>query len=438
MSTRSTNAEKKLHGIQQIGPKLFLVRIQKVNPRTGLAYDVRKRVHCQRIEQAVTERERLLAESQRGGPDGQAKRVRLGDYAKSWLTGRLPTLKPSTAARYADTLDRFILPGLGDFYLEALDSKDVLDWFKTVSADKAATTANGYLRVLKTVVADAVAQYKLPFNPTARIRAIPERGQEELESDDPVNMFTGEEIGRFLEALRVRWPQWYTMLYLQFAMVCRFSDVSALQWRDVDWKKRIIRIRRGNWHTIVSTAKIDRRRKTIGLTDELRDVLEAWRQELLRSKHRHADSGWMFPSRAGKPHHNSSCLTKVFADCLKAIGVERRFSSHGLRRTANNILRRRFGGEVARAMSGHVTEKMTEHYAHIDPSEKREAVQWMLDMVRSRGKPENDNPVDGGAGEAEAGGNQNRHIARHMLQKNRHIRPGGERRGVRSPVISRY
>ena len=405
MSTRSTNAKKKLHGIKQIGPNLFLVRIDQVNPRTGRAHDVRKRVHCQRIEQAVTERERLLAEFQRGGLEGQAKRVRLGDYAKSWLTGRLPTLKPSTAARYADTLDRFILPGLGDFYLAALDSKDVLAWFEAVSANKAATTANGYLRVLKTVVADAVAQYKLPFNPISRIRAIPERGEEELESDDPVNMFAVEEMGRFMEALRVRWPQWYTMLYLQFAMACRFSEVSALRWDDVDWTKEIIRIRRGNWHTIVSTAKIDRRRNTIGLTDELRGMLEAWRQELVRSKHRHIDSGWMFPSRVGKPHHNSSCLTKVFADCLKAIGVERRFSSHGLRRTANNIIRRNFGGEMARAISGHVTEKMTEHYSHIDPSEKRAVVRGMLSLVRggAESEPGNDNPVTDAAGEAEAG-----------------------------------
>jgi len=67
MSTRSTNANKKLHGIKQIGPNLFLVRIDQVNPRTGRAHDVRKRVHCQRIEQAVAERERLLQNSSEAG-----------------------------------------------------------------------------------------------------------------------------------------------------------------------------------------------------------------------------------------------------------------------------------------------------------------------------------------------------------------------------------
>ena len=40
----------------------------------------------------------------------------------------------------------------------------------------------------------AVAQYRLPFDPTARIRAIPERGREELESDDPA--FAGTDSAR--------------------------------------------------------------------------------------------------------------------------------------------------------------------------------------------------------------------------------------------------
>ncbi|MGD0836885.1 MAG: tyrosine-type recombinase/integrase [Polyangia bacterium] len=275
-----------------------------------------------------------------------------------------------------------------------------------MAAGKAASTANGYLRVLKVLVADAVAQYKLPFNPTARIRAIPERGREEMESDDPVNMLTEVEMGLFVAALRSRWPQWFTMLYLQFALACRFSDISAMMWTDVNWKKGILRIRRGNWRTIVSSAKIDRLRNTHGMTEEMRTILEAWRAELVRSKHRHLDSGWMFPSKVGKPHHNSSCLTKVFKDCLKAIGVERRFSSHGLRRTANNILRKLYGGETARAITGHVTVKMTEHYSHVDVDEKRAAVEGMLSLVRGEDEtpPSNENhTAQDITGEAETG-----------------------------------
>ena len=127
----------------------------------------------------------------------------------------------------------------------------------------------------------------------------------------------------------------------------------------------------------MSTAKIDRRRRNPALTDELRQVLTEWREELRRS-HRHADSGWMFPSKVGKPHHNTSCMGKAFADCLKEIKVDRRFSSHGLRRTANDLIRRVASGEVARAITGHVTQRMTEHYSHVDIGEKKAAVEGML------------------------------------------------------------
>ena len=71
----------------------------------------------------------------------------------------------------------------------------------------------------------------------------------------------------------------------------------------------------------------------------------------------------------------------------KQIGVERRFSSHGLRRTANDLIRRVASGEVARAITGHVTERMTEHYSHVDVGEKKAAVEGMLRLVKG-GKAE--------------------------------------------------
>ncbi len=64
------------------------------------------------------------------------------------------------------------------------------------------------------------------------------------------------------------------------------------------------------------------------------------------------DNGWVFPSNTGKPHHNASAMGKAFEACLKEIGVDRRFSSHGLRRTANDFIRRAASAEVARAITG--------------------------------------------------------------------------------------
>jgi integrase len=379
---KRTGTKKAVPGVTYLRANQYLLRVQEIDEKTGRMIDVRRRVHCESFQEAVIERAKLLAEVREAGSRAQPKRVRVRDYARSWLSGRLPTLKASTAARYADTLDRHVLPVLGDIYLNALAAQDVLAWFQSKAGSRKPSTVNGYLRVLKVMVADAVVQFGLPINPTARIRSVPERGEEELESDDPVNLLTAEEMARFMEALKTRWPQWYAMIFTQFVTASRFSEVSALRWEDIDWEGGRIWIRRGNWRTIVSTAKIDRRRRTVALIEELRGELVAWRQRLVETQQRQLASGWVFPSQVGKPHHNSSCYRKAFVDCLQVVGLDRRFSSHGLRRTANDLIRRVASGEVARAITGHVTTRMTEHYSHVDAGEKDAAVTGMLRLVR--------------------------------------------------------
>ena len=95
-------------------------------------------------------------------------------------------------------------------------------------------------------------------------------------------------------------------------------------------------------------------------------------------------------------------MGKAFEACLKDIGVDRRFSSHGLRRTANDLIRRVASGEVARAITGHVTERMTEHYSHVDVGEKRAAMEGMLRLVKS-GAP---GPTSHRAGDVKGGPKQ--------------------------------
>lgn len=380
-----TSKKATLRGIKALGKGRYLIRVERTDPRTGKPVDVRRRVECSTIEGAVAEKARLETEIALGV--GPKERVQLRTYATSWLAGRLPTLKPSTRARYARDLDVHVLPALGSYFLDALAPEDVLTWFTKLTESYAAATANGCLRLLKTVMADAKVQYGLRCDPTARVRAVPEVRLDELDTDGPVNILSAEEMGKFLFTLRERWPQWYAMVFTQFATAARFGEVSALRWEDIDEQRAVVKVRRAQWRGIVSTTKTGRI-KSVPLTDELRDVLREWRQEMVRTQHRHLGSGWLFPSKAGGPHHNASCMRKAFIDCLNEMGLDRKFSSHGLRRTANDLLRRIASGEVTRAITGHMTEAMTEHYSHVDATEKRAAAEGMLRLVRAEGPRE--------------------------------------------------
>ncbi len=375
MRTR-TKVPSELDGIKQLKKGLYLVRATRVDPKTGRRRDVKRKVRCMSLQAAARARDELQEEIARAAP--KPGRVRLADYATSWLTGKLPMLKPSTQARYGRDLDRLVAD-LGDIYLDALSPEDVQGWIGEKSEIWAPATVNGCLRVLKTMMADADAHRDLPKNPVARIRALPERP--DTESDEPRNLLSADEMARFLETLQERFPQWHTLVFTQFATARRFGEVAALRWEDIDEERGVVKIRRAHWNGHVSTTKTGNR-VTAPLTDELKDLLHEWRQQMVRTKHRHLDSGWIFPSRAGKPHLNASCMRKAFVDCLEQIGVKRDFSSHGLRRTANDLLRRVASGQVTRAITGHVTEAMTEHYSHVDAAEKRKAAEGMLTLLR--------------------------------------------------------
>ena len=109
--------------------------------------------------------------------------------------------------------------------------------------------------------------------------------------------------------------------------------VERIQLRDEAPSAYKDKIRRAQWRTVVSTPKTDRI-VTVPMTPELEGVIADWRRQ--NAKHRHAKSEWLFPSEVGKPHQNSACMTKAFADCLEEIGVDRSFSSRGLRRIVHH------------------------------------------------------------------------------------------------------
>jgi hypothetical protein len=79
----------------------------------------------------------------------------------------------------------------------------VFGWFLAVAKGKAASTVNGCMRVIKLLIADGTAQYRLEVNPAARLRAIPERQIPEKKKPGRTGLF---ESGR--RDLNPRRPPW--------------------------------------------------------------------------------------------------------------------------------------------------------------------------------------------------------------------------------------
>jgi hypothetical protein len=65
---RTRTKKKNLRGISELAKGIYLIRVQEIHPRTGLMIDVRRRVHCETLEEAVAAQVTLRAENLGDGP----------------------------------------------------------------------------------------------------------------------------------------------------------------------------------------------------------------------------------------------------------------------------------------------------------------------------------------------------------------------------------
>jgi integrase len=70
----------------------------------------------------------------------------------------------------------------------------------------------------------------------------------------------------------------------------RISEALALKWPDVDWLDGTLRVERGIVQQVVDDVKTDDSRKTLTISNDLLNVLKAWKQTTQFS----ASEDWIF------------------------------------------------------------------------------------------------------------------------------------------------
>ena len=239
----------------------------------------------------------------------------------------------------------------------------------------AAQTANNCLRMLRMVMGDAVSDFELARNPTARVRSHPRRQV----GDSECNSLEAEELGRVLTCFRETERDYYTLALTLALTALRFGEATALKWSDIDEGAGLIRVERAQWNGIVSTTKTGIIR-TVPLVPELAEELRAHRTRQLAEQSAGLGEGWVFATEEGKLLPRAA-MRWALGRVLKRVGITRRFTRHGFRFTFNNLSRRVAGEIVTRSITGHVTQAMTEHYSHVGRDEKLAAAGSIVRMV---------------------------------------------------------
>jgi len=269
--------------------------------------------------------------------------------------------KPSGIAAKEMVARVHVLPRFGDQRLDTI-STELVQQLKASLAARAPKTVNNVLTVLNTMLKKAVEWGELDRMPcTIRLLPIPP-------PSSPFHDF--EDFERLVEAAKARSYDAYLVVLLGGEAGLRRGEIAALQWSDIDIKKRQLCVQRSVWKGHIDAPKGGKLRY-VPLTQRLSAALQGAR---------HLRAQWVFCDRAGQP------LTE------KDIGdhVDHAARRAGLKHRGIHILRHSFCSHLAmkgaparsiQELAGHADLRTTQRYMHLSPTALEGAIR-LLDQPR--------------------------------------------------------
>lgn len=388
-------AKKTPRGVKQISPGRYELRVYWTDPKTGRERETLETVSASSPEEAAYQRvqlrERKLSER-----SGRIERVRFGDAFSKWLSTK--ELRPSTRDRYGIAV-RYWTEIFGDYYLDAVEPSEVTDVLRAWREGFDTETINGRLRVLRTFAKEA----RVPGIVEA-VRALPQEFVDEERLGEQGRGLTLIEYRAWLTSLRHAPDRWRPMLALAAWTGLRFGEISALEWRDVDFTESTVRVRRAVWRGQVNGPKARASKRIIAVPADVLVELEALRRRRQIDTGRIDVEGLVFRAESKTGHSSNTGLRKAMLRvCAAAAGItegsakeiytagsqwlDGRPALHCLRHTLNNLLRQQGVGELVRqALIGHADDGMNAVYSHVDIAEKRAASASIVALV-SGSKP---------------------------------------------------
>lgn len=275
------------------------------------------------------------------------------DVCEEWLRHgeRERQLKPSTLVDYRSSLSARILPALGLLAVEKLSTDDLEAWRRRLLDDGTIShrTINKLMMIVGAVLERARRRGLISENPARRMDKLKERAYDDLEFYDP------DEVWRLVTAATSE-RDGAIFLLLAFSGLRR-GEALALTWRDVDFKREVIRVR-ANWsHGRLVTTKGDRVR-SVPLVPQLAGRLH----KLLQGVAPRGPDDPVFCDEVGQ-RLDGSALRRRFIMARERAGL-RPLRLHDLRHTFASLAIDMASPAEVQAWAGHQDARTTARYTH--------------------------------------------------------------------------
>lgn len=263
-------------------------------------------------------------------PEAAIPRRTMNDVVARYLMEEMPA-SPSTIKNYRHYLRCHIVPKWGDYALADIRAHEVRAWIRAIAlGDKSRGHIHGLMRVLFRF-AMLWEWYPATIN--------------------PMQLFKLENTSKRAKEPRILTPQEFSRLltklsepYRSMAVVCaalglRCSELVGLQWGDIDWHRKTLKISRAVVGKNIGDVKTKQSGKPIQIADEMMKVFAS-----LRSGAQCANPDeWVFPSSraAGRKPWNAYALQRYqITPAAVAAGLGDGIGWHTLRHSYRSWLDR--------------------------------------------------------------------------------------------------
>lgn len=200
-------------------------------------------------------------------------------YLIEWLANKEPTIKASTINDYRKTINNLIIPAFGAMPITALSRAEVRTW--AAGMDCSNKRLANIPSPLRAALQDAYLDDLIPSNP---LYGWTYKRNEPPEQTVHVDPFTAEEQAAIIGAAT---GQIRNQCIVFFWTGMRTSELIALEWPDIDWKRKKIRINKAITQaskTEETTKTATGRREIDMLQNVERALIDQKRYTLLHSK----------------------------------------------------------------------------------------------------------------------------------------------------------
>lgn len=288
----------------------------------------------------------------------QDKNLLFKDLAEKFLKSHAEVnCAKATINKYTSIINTHLNPCFGEKKAASILPMDINDLRGFLQKEKklAEKSINHVTVTLKTIFNFGIDNELLIDNPCKKIKKLRLPHKEK-------NFLDKKQVATILETCKTESPSFYPILYTAIFTGMRKGEISALTWKDIDFKAKKIRVNKSMYKNEVQKTKTEHSVRKVDMIDSLAEVLTDYRKNTpLRGE-------YVFWGESGTPLSGDATLWRHFNRIITKCGLKD-ITFHDMRHTyASLLITNNVPIKYIQKQLGHSTINMTmDTYGHLLP-----------------------------------------------------------------------